>query len=178
MYKAKGQAWTTICTKQSQEHCTARRIQYVNIKQTSFSKSILLMLFLFKPKQIPTSSIHTLPSPRGGGALWSPASIFNGIGYMPIPLLVLEAKLFALRFECRAEIHTFTGVRFTSMNLIVTARSVLHGDRRPILAWRSRPYLLSGVVVLCRLRCRIFFLVPLEVMNPCVFQNFRASPCS
>ena len=51
LYKAKGQAWATICTEQSQEHCTARKTKHVNTKDTSFSKGILLILFLFKPNQ-------------------------------------------------------------------------------------------------------------------------------
>ena len=52
---------------------------------------------------------------------------------------VLNAKPFALRFERRADIHTFIGVRFTCMNIIVTARSVIPGVRRPLLRGVERP---------------------------------------
>jgi len=78
--------------------------------------------------------------------------------------LVLWAKLFALRFEHRADIYTFIGVRITYMNIIVTARSVPPGARRPVLTWCwSLSHAFCRSVFLWCLRCRIFFyLVTLE----------------
>ena len=88
--------FSTICTKQRDKHglyfvqgrvksIAHTQPKHANTKDTSFSKGILLILFLFRTNQKnPTSSVHTLP-PRVVECLWSPASITKGIGYSPMP---------------------------------------------------------------------------------------------